>query len=90
MINDVPGNKVGKTQDCVRDLINMDGGKQSEGTNNGQNTITWTGAGTANFDYTLTGGSLNPIAALRGQTITHSSSIIIVPLTTDVLLQMAN
>jgi hypothetical protein len=83
MINDVPGNKVGKTQDGVRDLIHMGGGKQSEGTNNGQDTITWTGAGTANFDYTITGGSLNPIPALQGQTISQSSSIIIVPLTTD-------
>jgi hypothetical protein len=83
MINDVPGNKVGKTQDGVRDLIHMGGGKQSEGTSNGQDTITWTGTGTSSFKYTITGGSLNPIAALRGQTITQSESIIIVPLTTD-------
>jgi hypothetical protein len=82
-INDVPGNKVGKTQDGVRALIHQGGGNQSEGTNNGQDTITWTGAGTTNFDYTITGGSLNPIAALQGQQITQSSSIIIVPLTTD-------
>jgi hypothetical protein len=83
MINDVPGNKVGKSQDGVRDLINMGGGNQSEGTGNGQDTITWTSPGTADFDYTITGGSGNPIPALRGQTITQSSSIIIVPLTTD-------
>jgi len=82
-INDVPGNKVGKTQDGVRDLIHMGGGKQSEGTNQGQDTIAVTGATTSAFDYTITGGSLNPISALRGQTITQSSSIIIVPLTTD-------
>ncbi len=82
-VNDVPGNKVGKTQDGVRDLIHMGGGKQSEGTSNGQDTITWTGTGTANFDYTITGGSNNPIPALQGQTITQSDSIIIVPLTTD-------
>ncbi|MCI0620940.1 MAG: pilus assembly protein TadG-related protein [Acidobacteria bacterium] len=82
-INDVPGNKVGKTQDGVRALIHQGGGNQSEGTNNGQDTITWTGTGTADFDYTMTGGSGNPIPALQGQTITQSSSIIIVPLTTD-------
>jgi Putative Flp pilus-assembly TadE/G-like len=81
-VNDVPGNKVGKTQDGVRDLIHM-GGNQSEGTNNGQDTISWTGAGGPNFKYAITGGSNNPIPALRGQTITQSDSIIIVPLTTD-------
>ena len=84
MINDVPGNKVGKTQDGVRDLIHQGGGNQSEGTNNGQDTIgNLTGQTTRAFDYTITGGSGNPISALQGQTITQSSSIIIVPLTTD-------
>jgi len=82
-IHDVPGNKVGKTQSGVRTLIHQGGGNQSEGTNNGQDTITWTGTGTANFDYTMTGGFGNPIPALQGQTVTQSSSIIIVPLTTD-------
>src|SRR5262249_16229689 len=82
-VSDVPGNKVGKTQEGVRDLIHMGGGQQSEGINNGQDIISWTGAGTTSFRYTMTGGSLNPIPALQGQTITQSSSIIIVPLTTD-------
>ena len=49
----------------------MGGGNQSEGTNNGQDTITWTGTGTANFNYTITGGALNPIAALE-RTNDHS------------------
>jgi hypothetical protein len=82
-VNDVPGNKVGKTQSGVRTLIHQGGGNQSEGTNNGQDTISWTGTGTTNFRYTMTGGSNNPNTALRSQIITQSDSIIIVPLTTD-------
>ena len=82
-INDVPGNKVGETQSGVRTLIHRGVGNQSEGTDSGQDTITWQNGGTPSFDYTITGGSLNPISGLQGQTRNSSDSIIIVPLTTD-------
>ena len=71
-INDVPGNKVGKTQDGVRDLIHMGGGKQSEGTVTVRTRSLGLAQAQRDFDYTITGGSLNPIAALQGQTITQS------------------
>jgi hypothetical protein len=81
-INDVPGNKAGKTQSGVRTLIHQGGGNQSEGTGNGQDTIVvQNGANPAAFNYTITGGSNNPNPSLRGQTITQSDSIVIIPLT---------
>jgi hypothetical protein len=81
-INDVPGNKVGQTQDGVRALIHQGGGNQSEGTGNGQDTIQVFNPGNpTSFRYEITGGSNNPNSALRGQIINQSDSIIIIPLT---------
>ncbi|PYV84765.1 MAG: hypothetical protein DMG05_23980 [Acidobacteria bacterium] len=79
-INDVPGNKVGKTQSGVRTLIHEGGGNQSEGTNNGQDTISVVGTGPG-FSFTISGGSNNPNPALRNQQINTSDSIVIIPLT---------
>ncbi len=85
-INDVPGNKVGKTQQGTRELIHQGGGNQSEGTGNGQDTITLNGGTGPSWNgYTITGGSNHPNSQLQGQLITEndSDSVVIIPLTND-------
>lgn len=81
-VSDVPGNKVGKTQDGVQDLIHQGGGKNGEGTDQGQDTISG-GTPGPNYNPTITGGSNNPNPLFRGQpiTATDSDSVIVVPVT---------
>ena len=81
-VTDVPGNKVGKTQDGVRTLIHQGGGNQSEGTDQGQDTISGSTPG-PNYNPTITGGSNNPNPLFRGQpiTATDSDSVVVIPVT---------
>jgi hypothetical protein len=63
------GKKVGPTNQGINTLIHASG----NGLGNGQDTIG------ATPPFTITGGSNNPNAALRGQVITQSDSIVTVP-----------
>jgi hypothetical protein len=69
-INLETGNMVGPTGQGVRCLIN-----QGPGNSGGQDILDPEAS-----PYTITGGSNNPIPAVRGQIISSSSSIITVPL----------
>ena len=68
----VLGNRAGQIRPGIDDLIHA----TRTGPNNGQDTITINPNGT----WTITGGTNNPISALRGQTITNSDSLVTVAL----------
>jgi hypothetical protein len=71
-LSTVQGNRAGQIRQGIEDLIHA----SATGPNHGQDTITINPNGT----WTITGGTNNPISAMRGQPITNSDSLVSVAL----------